>query len=237
MFDYYCHNFGFDCVEINSSFYRPPAAKSMASLASRSPENFHFMVKVFHGFTHNLREATPKAFRTFHQGIAPLAQSGKLCGLLAQFPPAFMPGKESRDWLQYLRKRFAPFPLFIEFRHPHWGAPENFDFLKQEDFGYCMADLPDLDTLPSLAPAVTNGIAYVRFHGRNREWYRPTTSRYDYQYSDEELRSVLDKIGKISPPPSQAFIFFNNCHAGVAVRSAKRCLALSQQLLTSGSLM
>ena len=233
MFDYYCRNFGFDCVEINSTFYRLPAAKSMASLARRSPENFHFMVKLFNAFTHNLLRATPENFARFHHCLAPLAESGKLRGLLAQFPSAFLPNRQTRAWLRYLREKLAPFPLFVEFRHRRWENPETFAFLRKEEIGYCITDLPPVGSLPRFLPIATNGIAYLRLHGRNREWYRPATSRHDYQYSDHELRNILAGISGISPQPTEIFVFFNNCHAGTAVRSAKRCLMLNKESILS----
>jgi len=222
MFDYYCRGFGFDCVEINSSFYHLPMAKCMASLVRRSPEHFSFMVKLYQAFTHNLAEASPEAFLHFRRGIAPLLDSGKLEGLLAQFPPAFLPSEDAREWLLYLREWFAPIPLFMDFRHRDWNTQDNLTFLQQEGLGYCFVDVPPVLPLPHFLPRVTNGVGYLRLHGRNRKWYRPQTSRYDYHYRERELRSVLTTLRGISPPPSHIFIFFNNCHAGAAVRSAKR---------------
>ena len=222
MFDYYCRGFGFDCLELNSSFYHLPAARSMASLARRSPEGFSFMVKLYQAFTHNLAQASPEMFLHFWEGIAPLAESGKLEGVLAQFPPGFLPSSDTREWLGYLRAWFAPIPLFVEFRHRAWGTAENLAFLQQAGLGYCMVDMPRVSSLPSFLPWVTNGVGYVRLHGRNRLWYRPLSSRYEYHYHDGELRGLLASLEGITPRPSEVFIFFNNCHAGAAVRSAKR---------------
>lgn len=229
MFDYYCRKFGFDSVEINSSFYRLPAAKSMASLARRSPDGFHFMVKLFHGFTHNRILATGETFANFRRGIAPLAEAGKLRGLLAQFSSNFLPSKQAVCWLKRLQEELQPQPLFVEFRHCLWSRPEAFAFLRRQEIGYCIPDLPRLAPLPRFTPAVTNGIGYVRLHGRNREWYRPTTSRYDYQYSDAELQDIYARTADLVPTPLEVFFFFNNCHGAAAVRSAKRLLALSLQ--------
>ena len=233
MFDYYCRGFGFDCLELNSSFYHLPSAKSMESLARRSPEGFHFVAKLNQAFTHNLAQCTPDLVRQFSQGIAPLAEAGKLSGLLAQFPSGFLPSAEAKEWLLYLRDRLLPHPIFYEFRHRLWSHPNVFTFLSQENLGYCIVDLPSVIPLPTFVPTVTNGVGYLRLHGRNREWYQPSTSRYDYSYSDRELGSFLNRIERITPSPGQFFIFFNNCHAGAAVRSAKRFreLAAGQEAL------
>jgi uncharacterized protein YecE (DUF72 family) len=226
MFDYYCRRLGFDCLELNSTFYHFLSPKRLESLARRSPEKFRFTVKIHHAFTHNSTEAPPEIFRRFLRGIAPLAEAGKLSGLLAQFPPSFPPGKRSREWLLRLRGRLAPFPLFLEFRNKIWAAHETLAFLRKENIGWCMSDLPALSYLPPFIPAATNGTGYIRLHGRNRNWFRPEASRYDYHYSDAELRSLLKRVSGIPPTVSQVFLFCNNCHGGAAVRSANRCREL-----------
>jgi uncharacterized protein YecE (DUF72 family) len=231
MFDYYCQKFGFDSVEINSSFYNLPSAKSMESLARRSPPNFSFMAKLYNTFTHNFAEATTDKLRQFREGIAPLEESGKLKGVLAQFPAAYRPGKKEMEWLLQLRDRLGPLPVFMEFRHYLWTNPAVFTFLRKEKIGYCITDLPKVEPLPRFIATVTNGTAYVRLHGRNSEWYKPTTSRYDYQYSDLELQSIYRAIQNISPEPVNIFFFFNNCHAGNAVVSASRLAGLTQKKL------
>ncbi len=226
MFDYYCRHFGFDCVELNGSFYHMPGAKSMASLARRSPAAFGFMVKVNHAFTHNRAEADLERFRHFSGALQPLAEAGKLRGLLAQFPPDFQPTREAGAWLKRLKEGFAPHPLFVEFRHRRWDTPKIIQHLRAEGLGYCIADLPRVAPLPAFVPAVTNGTAYLRLHGRNREWSNPSTSRYDYAYSDHELQGILARLAHFSPSAGEAYIFFNNCHCGQAVRSGKRFLEL-----------
>ena len=42
----------FNTVEINNTFYRPPAAKTSQSWATRTPEGFEFSLKLFQQFTH-----------------------------------------------------------------------------------------------------------------------------------------------------------------------------------------
>src|SRR3984885_491901 len=42
----------FDTVEINNTFYRPPAVKVAQSWAKRTPPGFEFSLKLFQDFTH-----------------------------------------------------------------------------------------------------------------------------------------------------------------------------------------
>jgi len=88
----------FNTVEVNSSFYRPPNPGYVYNWVKRVPDDFLFTVKLWQKFTHPkmYEEATGEAavisqkdVGQFKQSIEPLANSGKLGALLAQFPPSF----------------------------------------------------------------------------------------------------------------------------------------------------
>ena len=49
----------------------------------------------------------------------------------------------------------------------------------------------------------------------------PSTDRYDYLYSEEELREWVEKIRDLATKTRKTFIFFNNCHVGQAATGAK----------------
>ena len=69
---------------------------------------------------------------------------------------------------------------------------------------------------------VTSDIGYLRFHGRNTNWFNaPTSERYNYLYSNEELKGFIPEIEKMEKNSERAYIYFNNCHAGKAVRNAQ----------------
>src|SRR5918911_2956351 len=117
----------FDTVEINSSFYRPPSPYAAKAWAQKVPADFRFTAKLWQKFTHPRMferatgqaapvEIRPEDFDVFAQGLAPLAQSGKLGVVLAQFPTSFKPDAETLDYLEDLirRLRGAGFPLAVE---------------------------------------------------------------------------------------------------------------------------
>jgi uncharacterized protein YecE (DUF72 family) len=58
---------------------------------------------------------------------------------------------------------------------------------------------------------------------------RPPRSgdRYDYDYSEAELKEWLGRIAGLAEQARRTYLFFNNCHAGQAARNAK----LMQELL------
>jgi len=45
--------------------------------------------------------------------------------------------------------------------------------------------------------------------------------RYDYLYSEAELKEWADKIRELNQKTQKTFVFFNNCHAGHAATGAK----------------
>jgi len=48
-----------------------------------------------------------------------------------------------------------------------------------------------------------------------------TLLRYDYLYSEEELKEWVGKIRELAAGTKKTFVFFNNCHAGQAATGAK----------------
>jgi uncharacterized protein YecE (DUF72 family) len=62
----------------------------------------------------------------------------------------------------------------------------------------------------------TNGIVYLRMHGR--------TAWYSHYYTDEELEEVAQKIMKTNP--EKVYVFFNNNHA--MLENARRMLQIMQ---------
>src|ERR1043166_1775820 len=60
----------FDTVEINSSFYRPPAPAMARAWAAKTPDGFEFSVKAWQKFTHATRLGEPGAARERRGGGA-----------------------------------------------------------------------------------------------------------------------------------------------------------------------
>jgi len=215
----------FDTLEINSSFYRIPAAGTTASWAKRVLQNpeFRFTLKLYRGFTHE-RTATAGDERAFVEALAPLTDAGVLGALLLQFPWSFKNDPESRDYLRTTLERFARHPLVVEVRHASWNQPEFYDFLAERGVGFCNIDQPLIGR--SLAPSerTTGPVGYVRLHGRNyRDWFREDAgrdARYDYLYSEDELDPWVEKISEVSGTASSTYVITNNHFRGQAVVNA-----------------
>ncbi|MFH1743414.1 MAG: DUF72 domain-containing protein, partial [bacterium] len=184
-------------------------------------------IKAHQNMTHN-RQLDPDIFSRFRECIQPIQESGKLRGVLAQFPSSFKGNRENSGYLRDLRNRLEGLNLAVEFRHNSWLKPEMFQFLQKHGITYCIPDEPDLPGLVPPEPHVTSDVAYIRFHGRNKEhWWGKGGDRYDYEYSEDELLEWLPKIQTLSKAAQVIYLLFNNCHLGQAVRNA----LMMQQLL------
>jgi uncharacterized protein YecE (DUF72 family) len=232
--DYYVRQF--NTVEVNSTYYRIPPASTFAAMERKTPADFEFVVKAHGDMTHRLSR-DPAVYEAFQAALAPLRAARKLSGVLAQFPQAFHRSDDHERFLVEMQERLEGTPLFVEFRHSSWMHEDVFEFLERASLGYVSVDEP---ALPGLLPPVaraTGPLGYVRFHGRNKaSWYageeggkgapaRPARDRqllrYDYLYSEAELKEWADKIRELNQKTQKTFVFFNNCHAGQAATGAK----------------
>jgi len=228
MLDFYKEHF--NAVEINSTYYRIPHPAVFYHITKKVPDDFEFIIKTHRSFTHD-RNDIKLPTEQFLESIKPVVETGKLYGLLAQFPWSF---KFSPSNLQYLldgKDYFGGNHLFVEFRHDSWNTPEVFASLEHNRIGFCSVDEPQLEKMfPPLAVA-TSDVGYIRFHGRNKQdWWQPRqgSDRYNYDYKKEELSDWLNKIAKLRQQTDKVYLFFNNCHHGQAVKNAKLMRELLQ---------
>jgi uncharacterized protein YecE (DUF72 family) len=211
----------FSTVEVNSTYYRLPPPATMRSMAERTPADFRFMVKLPGDLTH-AREGPDAPSTAFRRTVEPLVTAGRFAGALAQFPFAFHRSRESEAYLDRLRASLPEVPLFVEFRHASWDAPDLAPMLEAKGLGFCSVDEPDLPGLLPRKALVAGETAYVRFHGRNaRAWWSGGPERYDYRYDEKELEEWAQVIRELAQHARQTYVFFNNCHAGHAVVNAR----------------
>lgn len=221
MLEYYSSIF--PVVEVNSTWHALPSARSILSMARRTPPDFLFVVKAYQGITHVYRD-NEGDFQRFREVIRPLEDHGKLACVLAQFPWGFRNRPENRDYLRKFRSLLPDLDLVIEFRNQDWIVPETEELLREIEAGFCCVDEPRLKGLVRPQVWVTSGTGYVRFHGRNYEaWWdrnRQPWERYDYLYSGEELEEWVPRLLSIDDQAERTFAIFNNHYRGKAPRNA-----------------
>ena len=224
----------FPVVEVNSTYYRIPPVRTLEQMERKTPPGFRFVVKLHQSMTHEgvSEEARVREFLAI---LEPLKRAGKYDGLLAQFPWGFRRTAANESHLDTLRGRLGDEPLFAEFRHDSWAHPGLADWMRERRIGYCVVDEPQIRGLMPPITLVTTDTAYVRFHGRNAEtwWGSAGGDRYDYNYSEGELKEWMEKVAKLAEQAKRTYLFFNNCHAGQAARNAK----LMQELLKRQGLL
>jgi uncharacterized protein YecE (DUF72 family) len=189
--------------------------------ADETPDDFDFIVKV-HGDTTHKREGSGEEIEELMTSLSPLVNTDKLKGLLAQFPASFHFNSVAQDYLEKLVQYGHNVPIFTEFRHSSWDCAEAVDFVREKNFGWVVVDLPPIRSLPGIRPASTNSMGYVRFHGRNATtWYNQDKgNRCDWNYEAEYLKKWIIRLKAITGYAEMTYLFFNNCHAGQAVKNA-----------------
>ncbi len=224
----------FPVVELNFSFYRQPEPAMLERMIETSEGRLGFAIKAFREMTH---EVAPDRFEAvtdqFRAGIRPLAAANKLRAVLLQFPYSFHYTRPNREYLARLVDRMAGHPLAVEFRNSEWFHQRVFDGLKQFAVALVSVDEPKLPKLPPPVTEVTAPLGYVRLHGRNAEkwWDGDNQTRYDYTYSDDELREWLPRLASMAQNAAQLLVFFNNHWRGQAAENAKRLMALINEAM------
>jgi len=174
-------------------------------------------------------ELTDELWKRFEHALLPLDSAGKLGVVLFQFPPWFYPGNEQRDYILKCKEKLPQYRIAIEFRHNSWLNEKNIErtlrFLRDNNLPYVCVDEPQgfRSSMPPLAEA-TSDIGLIRFHGRNRDMWEKkgvtATERFNYLYSEDELKEWVPKIRELAAKTQHLHVLFNNCYADKAVVNA-----------------
>ncbi len=223
-----CYAQHFESVEINFSYYRMPSWKTLEGMVKKTPDTFEFWIKVFGGITH---EHDISYARDFIASLGPVIDSGKLAGVLFQFPQSFHRTSENREFLKRATDAFDGVNSAVEFRHSSWQTPATFAGLRERNLTLVVPDVPNISSLYQCPPQATTRTAYVRLHSRNKEkWYGGPVDRYDYDYSEEELGKLLTAWSALEEHVDRSYTFFNNCHRGQAAQNAETFRRLLEQI-------
>ncbi len=234
MLAFYEKTLGFNALEVNFTYYTLPSQKSFAAMSQKTSKGFEFVVKSFKGMTHEIRDKETGAmvnneetFKKFKYSLAPLIEDGKLACVLAQFPYGFFPNRENFDYLERFKGEMEDIPLVFEFRNQTWLREGTFNHLEKNGIGFCIVDEPKIPKLMPYLARATSEIGYFRFHGRNPNWFNvPMKVRYDYLYTEGELKEFVPDIKDISQKTAKTLIFFNNCYSGSAAKNAAQMAKL-----------
>jgi uncharacterized protein YecE (DUF72 family) len=176
-------------------------------------------------------EAIDATFRLFRASLGPLEDSRKLGYVLFQFAPWV---RFSRAWIDYIETLPARWPgarIAVELRDRSWfpdHAAETLAALRHAGLAHVIVDAPAGG--PGVPRVVTRTArtAVFRLHGRNAEgWLRQlrgdepaVREKYDYLYTEAELRELAAEVEGIVDEESEIFVSFNNNNRDYPVRNA-----------------
>lgn len=207
----------FATVEVNSSFYRLPAAESFVRWRHETPAGFVVTVKASRYVTHIRR------LRDCHDAVGLFwtrarELGDKLGAVLFQLPPRF--GADPAllaDFLAVLPSGMKP---AFEFRDRSWERDEVYELLDRAGAAFVLADRPGA----RVPEVVTGGWSYVRFHQG-----RPGSA----DYPREKLRRWAARLA--GAPARETYVYFNNDPGGAAVRNALTLTELLSEATRAGS--
>lgn len=187
------------------------------------------------------RDARGAVFAAFLDALAPLRDSGKLGGILFQMPPYVVWKPSSLDYLEWAREQVGADTFLFEPRHRSWFAEDIRDellrFLEERKMSWVVVDAPKTDAknVPDTLVTVTTSVSYVRFHGRNAGTWNArggsAAERFDYLYSEDELRGWVSQLRELSNRSEEAYAFFNNNNQTHGVAQAPAGAQLLRRLL------
>jgi uncharacterized protein YecE (DUF72 family) len=235
---------------VNSTFYGQPREAVTRAWAARTPPRFEFSVKLYQKFTHPrmfkqrlagrlpgeaaagpalldaLARPNDADIDAFRRGIDPLASSGRLGALLAQFPASFKDSSASRDYLARLLRAFSEYPIAVELRHQTWSdqIADTLTLLNAFGAAWVQIDEPKFrfSIRQNYLPNV-KGFYYMRLHGRNAEqWWRHDQSedRYNYLYSAGELKEFTETAAAARQLVKKLYLYTNNHFSAKSVANA-----------------
>ncbi|SIP87046.1 Uncharacterized conserved protein YecE, DUF72 family [Chryseobacterium sp. RU37D] len=195
----------YNCVEINSTFYRKPTKKTLLKWSDETPEDFKFFIKIPKAISHEKRlKDCKEEISEFCDHIQSNIKE-KLSGFLYQFPPLFKNTPENVNLI--LGNLDFNYLNVIEFRHQSWWEDEILTILKEKNIVFSGVTFPG--ALPETVIVNNPDILYYRLHGK------------PILYKSEYSKDFLDQLAeKIKEKNRKSFIFFNNTWGNAAINNS-----------------
>jgi uncharacterized protein YecE (DUF72 family) len=179
-----------NCVDVNYTFRRLPAATTLENWMNASPSGFLFCPKAHMRITHILRLKESEFTEIFFRAIDPLRQQNRLGPILFQLPPSL---PCDLPVLAAFLDTLPPGLRFtFEFRHKSWLDDKVYRLLERFDVSLCLAESEKLEV-----PEVITG-SFVYFRLRKPE------------YSPEDRQEIAAKVSRLLADGKDVFLFFKH---------------------------
>lgn len=192
----------FDTVEIDSTFYRLPAAGTFDGWRERVPAGFCFALKFSRYGSHLKRLRAPRSsIRSFLERAVRLG--AHLGPILVQLPPHWR--ADAARLAAFLDAASGTQRWAVEFRDPSWLCEPVYRVLRAHGAALCVHDL-----IADHPREITADWVYLRFHGTG----------YAGSYSPQALAAQARHIRRYLRQGLDVYAYFNNDAEGWAVANA-----------------
>jgi uncharacterized protein YecE (DUF72 family) len=194
----------FSTTEINYTFHRIPAPKTIDNWKAQTPAEFRFALKAPQKITHwsKLRDCAD-TLEYFCKVVTGLGE--RLGPVLFQLPPTF---KKDADVLTSFLREFPGMRAAFEFRHDSWFDDEIFDLLKSRNIALCIADTETIAT----PKKITADYGYLRLRRED--------------YTDQDVKGWSDFVREQNSNWKTAFVYFKHEESGMGPKLANQMVQL-----------
>ena len=180
-----------NCVEINYTFRRLPAAATLENWVKSTPAGFCFACKANQRITHILRlKNADAALELFLRMIDPLRSARRLGPILFQLPPAVK--YDSALLNDFLTLLPADLRFSMEFRHASWLQDSVYDSLRRRNVSLCVVESEKLE----IPEVITADFVYYRLR-------KP-------EYTQEERKSIAERAKELLAQGKDLYLFFKH---------------------------
>jgi len=180
-----------NCVEINYTFRRLPAAATLESWVTATPPHFLFALKAHMRLTHVLRLRNAAEFtEVFFRAIDPLRSARRLGPVLFQLPPQFRCDTAVLD--EFLPLLPRDIRCAFEFRHESWLNDAIYNLLEKYNACLCLAESEKLE----VPEVITADFVYFRLR-------KP-------EYAPADLKEIATRTKTLLAQGKDLFVFFKH---------------------------
>jgi len=196
----------FDTVEIQQTFYKILDVKLLQKWRKMTKREFVFNFKAFQGITH------PHTSKTWKRSNIDVSKLKEKVGYLKPTKEVFEFWKKMVEYANILEAKVIVIQLPESFKsnEENWGNAEKFfENIERKNFEvgvelrgwiendikkFCRKfDVIDVCDLFLRLPTISKQVSYFRLHGS----YKNGRINYYHQYTDEEMKEMMEKMKKL----------------------------------------
>jgi len=195
----------FDCVEIDSTFYRAPSPTMVQQWTKSTPPNFIFAPKLPKRITHDQHlESIESYLDHFTRTLGGLET--KLGPFVVQLPPSFKYPKHEKALTNFVTSVNKEHRYAIEFRNKSWFESGIEKLLEKNN----VSQVWSINQYLSTPTTVTSDFIYLRFVGDR------AINEFKKVQKDQGgvMKSWSKALQEAGDSVKERFVFFNNHFAG-----------------------